>query len=62
MGWKNTGREVRYKGLERLCTPLPHAFGLDQLMAAMDHPIPLADSAKMKNIDSYPNMPYTVKL
>ena len=26
------------------------------------YPIPLADSAKMKSIDSYPNMPYTVKL
>jgi hypothetical protein len=36
--------------------------GLDQLMTAIDHPIPLADSAKMKSIDSYPNMPYTVKL
>ena len=36
--------------------------GLDQLMTAIDHSIALADSAKMKSIDPYPSIPYTVKL
>lgn len=30
--------------------------------ACLDHPIPLSDSAKINSVDSYPNMPYTVKL
>ena len=60
-GWggKNTGRNGKVKKAREIvhaaasCIP-----GLDQLMTAtIDPPIPLADSVKMKSIDSYRNMP-----
>jgi hypothetical protein len=63
MGWEEYRQRVRVKRARKIvhaATSWKNCHRrLDQLMAAIDHPISLADSAKMKSIDSYP---YTVKL
>lgn len=62
---RRMGREeYRHEGRIKRVREIVHAAAswLDQLMTVIDHPIPLADSAKVKGINSYPNMPYTVKL
>jgi hypothetical protein len=63
MGWE----EYRQGGRVKKAREIVHAAAscipwLNQLMTAKDHTIPLADSVKMKSMDSYPNMPYTVKV
>jgi hypothetical protein len=65
VGWEEYRHGGRVKKGSRDCARRCLMLsGLDQLMSAIDHPISLANSAKMemKSIDSYPNMSYTVKL
>ncbi len=58
MGWEEYGQGGWVKKAREIVHAAASCFpGLDQLMTAIDHPIPLADSAKMKSIDSYPSMP-----
>ena len=60
MGWEEYRHEGRIKRVQEIVHAV--ASWLDQLMTAIDHSIPLVDSAKVKGINSCPNMPYTVKL
>ena len=66
MGWeeyRRGGKVKRVRGIVHAATSCKKCHSkLDQLMTAIDHPISLTDSAKMKGIDSYPNMPYAVQL